>query len=198
MFVGMNTQLNAEKNLWIIKKPIGEILEDAGLVSQYQVEIALIDQNSYVDTKLGEILALRGWVKQETANFFAEDFPELVNKPDRMRLGEYLMAASLLEEKQVEDILQEQLQIGIKFGYVAVLKGYIKQETLDFFLTHLNKGVELQSGIYQKKTLMQDSTEIIDHSSTVVEKDISSATTIPCPDSIQEQEDPSESISWLH
>jgi hypothetical protein len=195
----MNTQLNAEQNLWIIKKPIGEILEDAGLISQYQIEIALIDQNSYVDTKLGEILALRGWVKQETANFFAEDFPELVNKPDRMRLGEYLMAASLLEEKQVEDILQEQLQIGIKFGYVAVLKGYIKQETLDFFLTHLNKGVELQSGIYQKKTLIQDSTEIIDHSSTVVEKDISSATTIPCPENIQEEEeDPLESISWLH
>lgn len=50
------------------KKPLGEILLKAGLVSVFQIEIALEEQKQS-DLKIGEILASRFWIKEETANF---------------------------------------------------------------------------------------------------------------------------------
>ena len=52
-----------------VEKPLGEILVEAGLVSLAQIEIALQEQ-SQSNLKIGEILALHGWIKQETADFF--------------------------------------------------------------------------------------------------------------------------------
>ncbi|NJK49179.1 hypothetical protein HC931_14245 [Candidatus Gracilibacteria bacterium] len=56
---------------------MGELLEDAGLVSPAQIEIALQDQTIYADMRIGEILALRGWLKQETADFFVDKLPTI-------------------------------------------------------------------------------------------------------------------------
>lgn len=38
---------------------IGEVLEDAGLISEAQLQTALFDQQIYSDLKFGEILTLR-------------------------------------------------------------------------------------------------------------------------------------------
>ncbi|HEY9768904.1 MAG TPA: hypothetical protein V6C71_10480 [Coleofasciculaceae cyanobacterium] len=54
-------------------KPIGEILQEADLITSPQLEVALRDQNYYQDMRLGEILALRGWIKQDTADFFVQE-----------------------------------------------------------------------------------------------------------------------------
>lgn len=53
-------------------KLIGEILQEAGFVNSDQVAVALMEQSFYTHLKLGEILALHGWVNQELVDFFAE------------------------------------------------------------------------------------------------------------------------------
>lgn len=156
----MMQTLEKDTRKWLAR-PIGEKLQEAGLISPYQIEVALIDQTSYIDTKFGEILALRGWLKQETVDFFVRDLPGLINQPQQIRLGDYFKAAALLEEEQITEILREQIQLGIKFGYVAVIKGYLKQETLDFFLRHFVEPRQERKTINQEKeTVIQFDTEI--------------------------------------
>ncbi|MGK7886357.1 MAG: hypothetical protein AB4057_17260, partial [Crocosphaera sp.] len=59
------------QNYW--KPLLGEILRDADLITEAQLQTVLRDQQEYKDQKIGEILALRGWLKQETVDFFAEE-----------------------------------------------------------------------------------------------------------------------------
>ncbi|MGH2412432.1 MAG: hypothetical protein ACRDEA_01785 [Microcystaceae cyanobacterium] len=122
-----------------LPKPIGLVLQEADLISASQLEVALQDQSQFGHLLLGEILALRGWIKQETADFFAQHWTELLQDQDRQKqpLGYYLKLAALLDDHQINTILDEQLQIGVRFGELAVLKGWLKQKTIDFFLEHL-------------------------------------------------------------
>ena len=119
-------------------KPLGSILREAGLISEAQLQVALRDQSFNSHLRLGEILAARGWLKQETADFFAEQWYKLLRSHRRRQpLGYYLKASGLLDDRQIEAIMQEHRQLGIRFGSVAVLKGLLKQETVDFFLEYL-------------------------------------------------------------
>ena len=118
-------------------KPIGEILQQAGLVSAEQIEEALQEQTRNGTLKLGEILARRGWLKQETANFFAEQWPQRLLQRWRQPIGRDLRAAALLDSQQVQLLLEEQNQTGTRFGELAVEKGWLTQDTIDFFLTSL-------------------------------------------------------------
>ena len=118
-------------------KRLGVILQEANLISLPQIELALRDQTYYPDLRLGEIIAMRGWIKQETADFFAQNWWSLLKQKERKSLGYYLQKSGLLEEEQVEAILQEQRATGIRFGSIAVLQGLLKSQTLDFFLMNL-------------------------------------------------------------
>lgn len=119
------------------KMLLGKVLQEADLVSVPQIQVALQDQNYYPDLKIGEILALRGWLKQETADFFAQRWPVLLQQKSKHPIGYYMNQAGLVEREQIEEILNEQLRLGVKFGSMAVLKGYLKQTTLDFLLKNL-------------------------------------------------------------
>lgn len=55
-------------------KPIGQILKEAGLLSDAQIQIALQDQARQRDLLFGEILVLRGWIKAQTLDFFLKHF----------------------------------------------------------------------------------------------------------------------------
>lgn len=116
---------------------LGELLLRAGLVSEAQVEVAVYDQACHTGMRFGEILSLRGWLKPETAEFFVEQWPNLLHQAHRLWLGEYFKSAALLSSDQVERVCCEQRQTGLRFGSAAVLLGLIKQPTLDFFLIHL-------------------------------------------------------------
>ena len=118
-------------------KPLGEILQDAGLITASQIEVALHDQTYYQDMRIGEILALRGWIKPDTANFFVEEWWKLINKEKKYPLGFYLKQAGLLTEAQIKLVLQEQNNTLLRFGTIAVSQKLLKQETLDFFLKNL-------------------------------------------------------------
>ena len=121
----------------ITLKPLGETLKHAGLISTPQIEVALRDHEYYQDMRLGEILASRGWIKQETADFFAEEWINLINQKANHPLGFYLKKASLLNDRQIQSILDEQKQNFLRFGTTAVIKGFLKQSTVDFFLKNL-------------------------------------------------------------
>ena len=136
---------------FITFKPIGEILQDAGLITSPQLQVALRDQTYYQDMRLGEILALRGWVEQETADFFAQEWFKLINNRRIERpIGFYLQKAGLLTEQDIKVILLEQHKYALRFGDTAVKQGLIKPDTVQFFLQNL-----FPSQLYQDRVKTQ-------------------------------------------
>ena len=121
----------------VVVKPLGLVLRKAGLVSSNQIEKALQESSYLPHCKIGEILAIRGWIKPQTADFFAEVWPRILASKKLQPIGQYLKAASLIDEKQIAKILQIQTQTKSKFGKIAVEQNIISQATLDFFLDHL-------------------------------------------------------------
>jgi tetratricopeptide (TPR) repeat protein len=118
-------------------KQLGVVLQQADLVSSTQVKIALREQAQFKTKRIGEILARRGWLKQETADFFVEQWPNLLSHRVKQPIGQYFKKAALLSDRQIEAILAEQKQTKLKFGELAVKKGWLKSNTIDFFLTYL-------------------------------------------------------------
>ena len=75
----------------LLQKPIGEILTMANLLSSSQIELALMDQKAYHNMRIGEIFVLRGWLKQKTVDFFADELPEIIENNWHKKLGQYLL-----------------------------------------------------------------------------------------------------------
>jgi hypothetical protein len=131
------TVSNQSHVLEIKSKKIGTILREADLVSIPQLDLALRDQEYFPDLRLGEILAMRGWIKSETADFFVQDWSKIIQDKSRQPLGQYLVRSGLIEPIQLEAVLEEQKYTGIRFGTIAVMQGLLKSTTLDFFLMYL-------------------------------------------------------------
>ncbi|WP_299484498.1 hypothetical protein [Acaryochloris sp. IP29b_bin.137] len=113
---------------------IGERLCASDLISPHQLETALYEQNLYNTMRLGEILVLHGWVLPETADFFGDQWPYLNALADPVPIGSYFRRAGLIDRNIIETILASQKKTGLRFGALAVLNGYIRQATLDFFV----------------------------------------------------------------
>ncbi|MCM1983334.1 hypothetical protein [Lyngbya confervoides] len=64
--------------------------------------------------------------------------------PHSKRIGSYLIDAGLLTEAQVDVILSDQVSTGMKFGEIAVMRGWLSQKTLDFIST---KVMEIERGL---------------------------------------------------
>ena len=122
----------------VVFKPLGLVLRKAGLVSSEQVEKALKESLVLPKCKIGEILAIRGWIKPETADFFAEIWPRALAAKKLQPLGQYLKAAGLINDQQIAQILEIQQNNRLNFGKIAVNEAIISQTTLDFFLEHLD------------------------------------------------------------
>ena len=122
---------------FITFKPIGEILTEADLITKPQLEVALRDQIYNENMLLGEILALRGWIKQDTADFFVREWFKLVNRRADRPIGFYLNRAGLLSSEDIQKILAEQRRLSLRFGDTAVQKGLLKPSTINFFLKYL-------------------------------------------------------------
>lgn len=128
---------NLRRLLSIKTKPLGKILQEADLISPFQLESALSNQVQYPDLRIGEILAQDGLIKPETADFFVHDWLKVVMEAEKNALGYYLQQAAILNQEQIETVLAEQRSTGVRFGTVAVFQGFIKSTTLDFFLANL-------------------------------------------------------------
>ncbi|MEM8720548.1 MAG: hypothetical protein AAGE84_14795 [Cyanobacteria bacterium P01_G01_bin.39] len=140
---------------FITFKPIGEILQEAGLITNPQLELALRDQNYYEDLRLGEILALRGWIKQDTADFFVQEWFKLINQKIDHPIGFYLNKAGLLSEQDIKFILVQQHKYSLRFGDTAVKQGLIKPNTIDFFLKNLFPSQLPRKNPNHQKTIQQ-------------------------------------------
>lgn len=150
---------------FITFKPLGEMLQEAGLITTPQLEVALRDQNYYEEMRLGEILALRGWIKQETADFFVQEWYRLTNKRIEHPIGFYFQKAGLLSEEDISKILLEQNQLSLRFGDTAIKQGLIKPHTVNFFLQNL-----FPSQLKVKGNLEQEQAKI--DKDTITQKDI--------------------------
>lgn len=78
---------------YLESKRLGDYLVEAGLLTQTQIEVALEDQQN-TGMRLGEVLAHRGWVKEETIEYLMQK----VILPERS--GAHLNAASYLESSR--------------------------------------------------------------------------------------------------
>ena len=136
-------------------KLLGETLQKAGLITKSQIQVALVDREYNQELRLGEILAIRGWIEQQTADFFADEWQLLLEQQNKYPLGYYLRKSGLLTTEEIDLVLQEQKKIWVKFGSVAVLKGLLNQNTLDFFLDSLFPLSSLESPFVSKKSLQK-------------------------------------------
>ena len=137
-------------------KLLGQTLKKADLISFSQIQVALIDKEYDRNLLFGEILALRGWIKQQTADFFADEWQPLIEHHKRYPLGYYLVKAGLLTGEQTYSILEEQKQLWIKFGSIAMVKGLITKDTLNFFLDNLFPGVSSKPPAIGAKYIRQE------------------------------------------
>ncbi len=115
-------------------KPLGAVLQQAGLVSAAQINLALQEQTTN-QMRLGELLCDRGWIQKNTASFFAEQWPTLFHNPVLMPLGQYFLQANLLTTTQIDYLLEQQCLTQLRFGALAVANGWVKLKTINFFLT---------------------------------------------------------------
>ena len=120
------------------RKPLGQILIEAGLISISQIELALQEQK-YNDLRIGEILVLHGWIKQQTVDFLAERWFELLEEAEKKPLAYYFQEAGLLNGEQINTVLRLQKikHNKVRFHHLVVEQGYLKQMTVDFFAMHL-------------------------------------------------------------
>ena len=117
---------------------LGTVLQQAGLVSNDQVKTALIQQKQTGNNlRIGEILAFQGRIDPKTADFFAERWSTVTKEKAQQPIGQYLKQAALLNEQQIQEILKEQQQSKLKFGEMAIAKGWLKPATVSFFVKHL-------------------------------------------------------------
>jgi hypothetical protein len=116
-------------------------LIQAGLLTEVQAQVARHDLQVHPEMSLGEVLSLRGWAAEETIDFFELLWHMRHSQPERQNIGQYLLEAHLITKEQLEDILQSQKNEAwgqsLRFGEIAVLKGYVKPHTMQFFLEHL-------------------------------------------------------------
>ena len=124
---------NANNNLII-----GTLLQNAGLVNQEQVEKALHFQSQFNKMKLEEILVVQNKIKSKTIDFFLYKWADIKQKGYQFPLGYYFQQASLLNNKQIQTILTEQKESSLKFGDIAIAKGWLNSKTVNFFLYNLS------------------------------------------------------------
>ncbi|MEM6446301.1 MAG: hypothetical protein AAFY57_03420 [Cyanobacteria bacterium J06642_2] len=135
--------------------PIGQLLRQACLLSDAQVDVVLRDQADNSNLRFGDILTLRGWLKQKTIDFFVEEWPQASGSYRNKPLGQYFKAAGLLEEPQIQELLTEQRITGLRFGALAAFKGWLKPETVNFFLEALVPESERRSHFTDASELMR-------------------------------------------
>lgn len=113
---------------------LGQLLQEAGLITAAQVNMVLDAQLKQPGVRFGEIVVEWGWLEKETVDFFADQLPQLAMEKEHQPIGYYLQQAKLLSEEQVQTILEEQRQVNLRFGELAVQKGWVKQQTLETVL----------------------------------------------------------------
>lgn len=121
------------------RKMLGELLVQAGHITNGQLEQALVEQKKSGE-KLGEVLVSMGLLteKQLTGVLdFQQNQGALKPSPSPLRLGEILISAGYISSYQLEDALFKQTLSQKKLGEVLVEEGYAEHH-------HIHHGIRLQ------------------------------------------------------
>jgi UDP-N-acetylglucosamine transferase subunit ALG13/anti-anti-sigma regulatory factor len=114
------------------KMPIGFTLQRAGLISPEQlVQVREIQAQSH-HVLFGEVLVERGWLSQQTVDFFAERLPKLVNLRDQLPESHYLELSGLVDPDSLALLKQEQRQNNQSLFDLAVYRGVLTETTAEF------------------------------------------------------------------
>ncbi len=122
-------------------QPIGHYLIEAGLVTQTQVDTALLEQ-AQSGRRLGTILADQGLVQQQTVDFLVQQIQQRINQQSSRayrKFGEYLVEAGLVTEADVQAALAEQQLTGMRLGAILAGRGLIGQQTVDFLVEQVTQ-----------------------------------------------------------
>lgn len=128
---------NEKKTARLIKRPLGRLLLDAGLIEETHLEEALKLQRN-TNKMLGETLVEMGVIEQTELDV-AVSIQEQLSTLDgaiktasgiRKLLGEMLVEARKLSPKDLEDALQEQVRTGAKIGNILVSRGLLTEAEL--------------------------------------------------------------------
>lgn len=114
--------------------PLGELLQQAGLLSSDKIRQTLKLQAQQEKYRFGELLIQQGHLPSTTVNFFANDVPTIIKSNNKLRLGDYFENAGLLLPQQISETLQQQSMTQLKFGEIVTQKGWIQPKTLDWFV----------------------------------------------------------------
>lgn len=114
--------------------PLGELLQQAGLLSSEKIRETLRLQARQDQYRFGELLIRQGYLPSTTVNFFANDIPNILNSHHKLRLGDYLEHAGLLKPQQIIETLHQQSMNQLRFGEIVTQKGWIQPKTLDWFV----------------------------------------------------------------
>ena len=121
-------------NRYHYRLPMGQLLQEAGLLSQEQVRMILAAQAQARQRRFGELVVEQGWLPSATLNFFADQYPQLARQQRHQPLGQYLKAAALMTDDQIKTVLTEQDLYGGRFGEIAVTKGWVPPGTVNLLL----------------------------------------------------------------
>ncbi|MGB3187965.1 hypothetical protein [Lyngbya sp. PCC 8106] len=137
MFKNKTTKPSLNTSLPLNPLPLGYLLKKAGLISESQlIQVLDVQQTAHNYMRIGEIIASYGWLKQETIDFFADSLIKIRIQPQQP-IGQYLKSAKLLNDLQIEMILNEQHQTNLRFGEIAIKKGWVQPQTINFILDYL-------------------------------------------------------------
>lgn len=91
-------------------KRIGSYLVDAGLLTAGQIEVALNDQK-VTGMRFGEILAARGWVKQQTVDYLMEKIVVPERRSYKQRVGQSQIRTDGLSTNQNSKAVGDELSL---------------------------------------------------------------------------------------
>ncbi|MCM1984741.1 hypothetical protein [Lyngbya confervoides] len=88
-------------------KRLGSYLVESGLLSESQIEVALADQQ-LTGMRFGEVVVRRGWIKEETVEYFMKKVVEPERSASTGQAGAYLESSrnllkTLISQKKGED-----------------------------------------------------------------------------------------------
>ncbi|MFN8672596.1 MAG: hypothetical protein U0457_11030 [Candidatus Sericytochromatia bacterium] len=123
---------NATNNQ-VIRKPIGEILIEKGIITRYQLSNALQYQSSLNPTNykpIGEVMIEMGFLSKTQLDDALKEQPEKTGNA----IGEILKKLGFINEAQLAAVLSQQHSVSgkpILIGELLVQHGFISPEQLD-------------------------------------------------------------------
>lgn len=137
--------LQQKLNLYRYQRRIGQLLEEAGLLTREQVQKILSIKQQFPQKRFGEIVVQEGWLTSQTVDFFADLLTGSFNNCN-WPMSRYLQRSGLFNEPELTTLSQKAKSQNIPIGEIAIREGLIKSNTLDVILEYTTPKPERRIG----------------------------------------------------